>query len=80
MLHPYVGTEHLLIGILRVEAASAGRILAAARLQRLRRARGDDLASSRSARSRKQKKELPFLAEYSRDLTQLAADRQPSIR
>src|SRR5512146_1580161 len=29
MLHQYVGTEHLLIGILRVESSTAARILAA---------------------------------------------------
>ncbi len=29
MMHPYVGTEHLLIGILRVDGCVAGRILTA---------------------------------------------------
>ena len=44
MMHPYVGTEHLLIGLLRVDGCVAGRLLAARGLQPLRRARGDDLA------------------------------------
>ncbi len=44
MMHPYVGTEHLLIGILRVDPCVAARLLAGARLQPLRRARGGDRA------------------------------------
>ena len=44
MMHPYVGTEHLLIGLLRVDGCVAGRLLDGAGLQPLRRARGDDLA------------------------------------
>ena len=29
MMHPYVGTEHLLIGLLRVDGCVAGRLLTA---------------------------------------------------
>ena len=44
MLHPYVGSEHLLIGILRVDGCVAVRILDGARLRPLLRARGGDRA------------------------------------
>ena len=42
MMHPYVGTEHLLIGILRVDPCVAARLLSGARVQPVRRPRGDD--------------------------------------
>jgi ATP-dependent Clp protease ATP-binding subunit ClpC len=63
MLHATVGSEHLLIGILRVEGCTAMRILAQ---------HGFDVYKEREASQ--QKKELPFLSEYGRDLTALAAE------
>ncbi|MBL8112093.1 MAG: ATP-dependent Clp protease ATP-binding subunit [Acidobacteria bacterium] len=71
MMHPYVGTEHLLIGILRVEPCVAGRILAAHGFN-LYGVREETIALIKEREASKQKKELPFLAEYARDLTALA--------
>jgi ATP-dependent Clp protease ATP-binding subunit ClpC len=72
MMHPYVGTEHLLIGILRVEGSVAGRILVAQGFN-LYGVREETIALIKEREASKQKKELPFLAEYARDLTALAA-------
>jgi len=72
MMHPYVGTEHLLIGILRVDSCVAGRILTS-RGMNLYGMREETIALIKEREASKQKKELPFLAEYSRDLTVLAA-------
>jgi ATP-dependent Clp protease ATP-binding subunit ClpC len=71
MLHQYVGTEHLLIGILRVEASTAARILTAKGLN-VYGVREETIAILKEREADKQKKELPFLAEYARDLTQMA--------
>ncbi len=72
MMHPYVGTEHLLIGLLRVDGCVAGRLLTA-RGFNLYGVREETISLIKERDVSKQKKELPFLAEYSRDLTQLAA-------
>ncbi|MBW3564991.1 MAG: ATP-dependent Clp protease ATP-binding subunit [Acidobacteria bacterium] len=74
MLHSYVGTEHLLIGILRVESSTAARILLSKGLN-VYGIREETIAILKEKEVDKQKKELPFLAEYSRDLTQLASQR-----
>ena len=71
MMHPYVGTEHLLIGLLRVDGCVAGRLLTA-RGFNLYGVREETISLIKERDVSKQKKELPFLAEYSRDLTQLA--------
>ncbi|MCE7960263.1 MAG: ATP-dependent Clp protease ATP-binding subunit, partial [Acidobacteria bacterium ACB2] len=71
MMHPYVGTEHLLIGILRVESSTAGRALVAHGFN-LYGVREETIALIKEREASKQKKELPFLAEYARDLTALA--------
>src|SRR6266705_966232 len=71
MMHPYVGTEHLLIGLLRVDGCVAGRLLTA-RGFHLYGVREETISLIKEREVSKQKKELPFLAEYSRDLTQLA--------
>ena len=71
MMHPYVGTEHLLIGLLRVDGCVAGRLLTA-RGFNLYGVREETISLIKEREVSKQKKELPFLAEYSRDLTQLA--------
>jgi ATP-dependent Clp protease ATP-binding subunit ClpC len=75
MLHQYVGTEHLLIGILRVEASTAARILTAKGLN-VYGVREETISILKEKEADKQKKELPFLAEYARDLTLLAQQRQ----
>ena len=75
MLHQYVGTEHLLIGILRVESSTAARILTAKGLN-VYGVREETISILKEKEADKQKKELPFLAEYSRDLTQMAHQSQ----
>jgi ATP-dependent Clp protease ATP-binding subunit ClpC len=75
MLHQYVGTEHLLIGILRVESSTAARILTAKGLN-VYGVREETISILKEREADKQKKELPFLAEYARDLTQMAHQQQ----
>ncbi|MBA3322451.1 MAG: ATP-dependent Clp protease ATP-binding subunit [Pyrinomonadaceae bacterium] len=71
--HRHIGTEHLLLGLLREERSMAGEILLerglrlAAVREEVARASGAD---SRAA----QKKDTPHLAEFSRDLTDDAAN------
>jgi ATP-dependent Clp protease ATP-binding subunit ClpC len=72
MLHQSVGSEHLLIGLLRVEACVAMRILTQHGLD-LYTVREEVLSIAREREASQQKKELPFIAEYGRDLTVLAA-------
>src|SRR5262249_23856045 len=71
MMHPYAGTEHLLIGLLHVGGCVAAR-LRSARGFTLYGVREEAILLIKEREVSKQKKELPFLAEYSRDLTQLA--------
>src|SRR5919199_5840646 len=75
MLHQYVGTEHLLIGILRVETSTAARILTAKGLN-VYGVREETISILKEREADKQKKELPFLAEYARDLTAMAHSSQ----
>ncbi len=72
MLHSTVGSEHLLIGILRVESCLAARILKQQGVE-LANLREEVLSVAQEREASQQKKELPFLAEYGRDLTLLAA-------
>ncbi len=72
MLHPAVGSEHLLIGILRVEGCLAMRILAQHGFD-VYSTREEVLAVAKEREASQQKKELPFLTEYGRDLTAIAA-------
>ncbi|MGH9902489.1 MAG: Clp protease N-terminal domain-containing protein, partial [Pyrinomonadaceae bacterium] len=71
--HRHIGTEHLLLGLLREERSMAAEILyeRGLRLNAVReevaRATGADPRAS-------QKKETPHLAEFSRDLTDDAAN------
>ncbi len=75
MLHQYVGTEHLLIGILRVESSTAARILTSKGLN-VYGVREETISILKEREADKQKKELPFLAEYARDLTAMAHSQQ----
>jgi ATP-dependent Clp protease ATP-binding subunit ClpC len=75
MLHQYVGTEHLLIGTLRVESSTAARILTAKGLN-VYGVREETISILKEREADKQKKELPFLAEYARDLTAMAHSQQ----
>jgi len=72
MLHSSVGSEHLLIGLLRVEGCTAMRTLTRAGMD-LYNVREEVLAIGKEREASQQKKELPFLSEYARDLTYLAA-------
>src|SRR6201996_8771557 len=73
MLHATVGSEHLLIGILRVEGCTAMRILAQQGFD-VYTVREEALAIAKEREASQQKKELPFLSEYGRDLTALASE------
>ncbi len=73
MLHSTVGSEHLLIGILRVEGCLAMRILAQHGFD-VYTVREEVLAIAKEREATQQKKELPFLSEYGRDLTALASE------
>jgi ATP-dependent Clp protease ATP-binding subunit ClpC len=73
MLHATVGSEHLLIGILRVEGGTAMRILAQYGFD-VYTVREEVLSIAKEREASQQKKELPFLTEYGRDLTSLAAE------
>ena len=71
--HRHIGTEHLLLGILREEKCVAGEILheRGLRLNAIR----EELARSVVDRQTLVKpKETPLLSEFSRDLTQAAMD------
>jgi ATP-dependent Clp protease ATP-binding subunit ClpC len=73
MLHATVGSEHLLIGILRVDGCTAMRILAQQGFD-VYTVREEALAIAKEREASQQKKELPFLSEYGRDLTALATE------
>jgi ATP-dependent Clp protease ATP-binding subunit ClpC len=71
LLHNYIGTEHLLLGILREERSVAATILIekGMRLQSVR----DDIQQLLSEKTTLTRvKETPLLAEFSRDLTEAA--------
>jgi ATP-dependent Clp protease ATP-binding subunit ClpC len=72
MLHATVGSEHLLIGLLRVEGCLANRILGQHGID-VFVVRDEVLAIAKERDASQQKKDLPFLSEYGRDLTVLAA-------
>ncbi len=75
LLHTYIGTEHLLLGILREERSVAASILYEKGM-RLASVREDivQLLNEKTAPARP--KETPLLAEFSRDLTDAAMKNQ----
>jgi len=75
LLHTYIGTEHLLLGILREERSVAASILYEKGM-RLANVREDivQLLNEKTAPARP--KETPLLAEFSRDLTDAAMKNQ----
>ncbi len=79
LMSPSVDVEHLLLGLIRVDDAPAGRTLAE-RGMRLYTVREDiiNLAKRRAMSSGKggsaKKKETPFLDEFSRDMTKIARE------
>src|ERR1051326_1439691 len=75
LLHTYIGTEHLLLGILREERSVAASILyeKGMRLASVR----DDIVQLRNEKTGPTRpKETPLLAEFSRDLTEAAMKNQ----
>ena len=68
LLHDYVGTEHLLLGILREERCVAGSILVEKGM-RLNTVREDTVQLLNEKTTVTRVKETPLLAEFSRDLT-----------
>jgi ATP-dependent Clp protease ATP-binding subunit ClpC len=76
LLHNYIGTEHLLLGILREERSVAASILMEKGM-RLHTVREDivQLLNEKTTLTRAAK-ETPLLAEFSRDLTEAAMKNQ----
>ncbi len=72
LLHPYVSDEHILLGLLRVEDSAAGRVLAEKGM-RLYALREDTVAVWKQRSLPKKVKETPFLNEFARDLSEMAA-------
>jgi ATP-dependent Clp protease ATP-binding subunit ClpC len=73
--HRHIGTEHLLLGIMREEKSGAAEILYERGL-RLNQIREDLTRAHHNERALAQKKDAPHLAEFSRDLTEAAATDQ----
>ncbi len=71
--HKHIGTEHLLLGLLREEKCFAAEILNERGL-RLSQAREEVARSSTERSSSSRPKESSLLSEFSRDLTQCAID------
>ena len=73
LLHNYIGTEHLLLGVLREERSVASTVLSEKGM-RLKSVREDivQLLNEKTAPARVKEKETPLLAEFSRDLSAAA--------
>ncbi|HTI36866.1 MAG TPA: ATP-dependent Clp protease ATP-binding subunit [Vicinamibacterales bacterium] len=71
LLHNYIGTEHLLLGILREERSVAATILMEKGM-RLNTVREDIVALLNEKTTMPRAKETPLLAEFSRDLSEAA--------
>src|SRR6187399_2304436 len=75
LLHTYIGTEHLLLGILREERSVAAAILYDKGM-RLASVREDIVQLLNEKTAPVRPKETPLLAEFSRDLTEAAMRNQ----
>ncbi len=75
LLHTYIGTEHLLLGLLREEKCVASTILYEKGM-RLATVRDDIVQLLNEKTAPVRPKETPLLAEFSRDLTEAASKRQ----
>ncbi len=75
LLHNYIGTEHLLLGILREERSVAATILMEKGM-RLHAVREDIVQLLNEKSTQVRVKETPLLAEFSRDLTDAAMKSQ----
>jgi ATP-dependent Clp protease ATP-binding subunit ClpC len=71
LMHPHIGTEHILLGLLRMEDSEACRMLTE-RGMRLFSVREDAVAIYKRRALPKKKKDTPFLNEFSRDLSEMA--------
>ncbi len=71
--HKHIGTEHLLLGLLREEKSFAAEILHERGL-RLNQVREEVARSTSEKQSTSRSKESSMLTEFSRDLTQVALD------
>ena len=71
LMHPNIGTEHILLGMLRLESCAAGQLLAE-RGMRLYAVREDVVNIHKRRALPQKKKETPFLNEFSRDLSEMA--------
>ena len=71
LLHNYIGTEHLLLGLLREERSVASSILSEKGM-RLNSVREDIVQLLNEKTTLSQVKETPLLAEFSRDLSDSA--------
>jgi ATP-dependent Clp protease ATP-binding subunit ClpC len=69
--HRHIGTEHLLLGLLREENSLAAELLYERGL-RLNHVRDELVRASSAERIQQAKKETPHIAEFSRDLTEMA--------
>ncbi|HYN02694.1 MAG TPA: ATP-dependent Clp protease ATP-binding subunit [Vicinamibacteria bacterium] len=72
LLHNYIGTEHILLGLMREERSTAATILSEKGM-RLAGAREDILALLSEKATAGKPKDTPLLSEFSRDLTEAAA-------
>ncbi|MCI0409750.1 MAG: ATP-dependent Clp protease ATP-binding subunit [Acidobacteria bacterium] len=72
MLHNYIGTEHILLGLLREEKSVAAGILTEKGM-RLSAVREDIVQLLNEKANLGKAKETPLLSEFSRDLTEAAA-------
>ncbi len=75
LLHTYIGTEHLLLGLLREEQCVASSILYDKGM-RLASVRDDIVQLLNEKTTPVRPKETPLLAEFSRDLTDAASKHQ----
>ena len=75
LLHNYIGTEHLLLGLLREERSVAASILMEKGM-RLSSVRDDIVSLLNEKTTMTRVKETPLLAEFSRDLTDAALKNQ----
>ncbi len=75
LLHNYIGTEHLLLGILREDRSVAASILSEKGM-RLSTVREDIVQLLNEKTTLTRVKETPLLAEFSRDLTEFAIKNQ----
>jgi len=71
LFHKYIGTEHILLGLLREKKSLAARILAEKGM-RFSTAKEDLVYLLKEKTELDKKKEAPYLSEFSRDLTTLA--------